>query len=126
LRRFGSFSGDSVQSAGLSSGDAPSFGRCRALALVRVDSESRRQAGLPKLERGTCHPYRQKWKFERSSQPVMAVAVVGGRTDIPTMLRRYDHLEYAEAPAVASELRSGETSTSMYVPRRRCKKLTSH
>jgi integrase len=49
------------------------------------------KVGLPKLEGGTCHPFRRKWKSEWSHHPVKAVAVAGGWTDIATMLRCYDH-----------------------------------
>ena len=63
------------------------------------------RAGLPKLDGGTCHPYRRKWKSERSHHPVKAVAVAGGWTDIPTMLRSYDHPHDADVLAVTSEPR---------------------
>jgi integrase len=60
-------------------------------------------AGLPKLEGGTCHPFRRKWKSERAHHPVKAVAVAGGWTDIATMLRCYDHPDDADVLAVTSE-----------------------
>ena len=63
------------------------------------------KAGLPKLEGGTCHAYRRKWKSERSHHPVKAVAVAGGWTDISTMLRCYDHPDDADVLAVTSEPR---------------------
>jgi hypothetical protein len=43
-------------------------------------------AGLPKLIGGTCHPYRRKWRTERSHHPIKAVAVAGGWSDFDTML----------------------------------------
>ena len=60
-------------------------------------------AGLPKLEGGTCHPYRRKPKSERSNHPVKAVAVAGGWTDISTMLRCHDPPDDADVLAVTSE-----------------------
>jgi len=63
------------------------------------------KAELPKLEGGTCHPYRRKWKSERANHPVKAVAVAGGWTDIATMLRCYDHPDDADVLAVTSEPR---------------------
>jgi hypothetical protein len=63
------------------------------------------KAGLPKLEGGTCHPYRRKWKSERANHPVKAVAVAGGWSDITTMLRCYDHPDDADVLAVTSEPR---------------------
>jgi integrase len=66
------------------------------------------KAELPKSEGGTCHPYRRKWKSERSNHPVKAVAVAGGWTDIATMLtmlRCYDHPDDADVLAVTSEPR---------------------
>ena len=63
------------------------------------------KAGLPKLEGGTCHPFRRKWKSERANHPVKAVAVAGGWTDIATMLRCYDHPDDADVLAVTSEPR---------------------
>ena len=63
------------------------------------------KAELPKLEGGTCHPYRRKWKSERSNHPVKAVAVAGGWTDIATMMRCYDHPDDADLLAVTSEPR---------------------
>jgi hypothetical protein len=62
-------------------------------------------AGLPKLEGGTTHPYRRKWKGERAHHPVKAVAVAGGWTDITTMLRCYDHPDDEDVLAVTSESR---------------------
>jgi hypothetical protein len=63
------------------------------------------KAGLPKLEGGTTHPYRRKWKGERANHPVKAVAVAGGWTDITTMLRCYDHPDDEDVLAVTSERR---------------------
>jgi integrase len=62
-------------------------------------------AGLPKLVGGTCHPYRRKWRSERSHHPIKAVAVAGGWTDLDTMLRCYDHPDDADVLAVTSEPR---------------------
>jgi hypothetical protein len=62
-------------------------------------------AELPKLEGGTCHPFRRKWKSERANHPIKAVAVAGGWTDITTMLRCYDHPDDADVLAVTSEPR---------------------
>jgi hypothetical protein len=42
------------------------------------------------LDGSLCHAYRRKWKSERASHPVTAVAKAGGWTDITTMLRCYD------------------------------------
>ena len=63
------------------------------------------KAELPKLEGGTCHPYRRKWKSERANHPVKAVAVAGGWTDIATMLRCYDQPDDADVLAVTSDPR---------------------
>jgi integrase len=63
------------------------------------------KAGLPKLEGGTTHPYRRKWKGERAHHPIKAVAVAGGWTDITTMLRCYDHPDDEDVLAVTSEPR---------------------
>jgi integrase len=71
------------------------------------------KAELPKLEGGTCHPYRRKWKSERSNHSVKAVAVAGGWTDITTMLRCYDHPDDADVLAVTSEPRKRREIVSM-------------
>ena len=63
------------------------------------------EAELPKLEGGTCHPYRRKWRSERSHHPIKAVAVAGGWSDFDTMLRCYDIPEDADVLAVTSEVR---------------------
>lgn len=62
-------------------------------------------AGLPKLNGGTCHPYRRKWRTERAHHPIKAVAVAGGWTDFDTMLRCYDQPDEADVLAVTSETR---------------------
>ena len=63
------------------------------------------EAKLPKLEGGTCHPYRRKWRSERTHHPLKAVAVAGGWTDFDTMMRCYDIPEDADVLAVTSETR---------------------
>lgn len=63
-----------------------------------------RKAGLPKLKGGTTHPYRRKWRSERSAHPIKAVARAGGWTDIPTMML-YDEPDEADVLAVTSETR---------------------
>lgn len=60
-------------------------------------------AGLPKLEGGTCHPYRRKWRSERRHLPTKAVAQAGGWTDVVTMERCYDLPDDADLLAVTSE-----------------------
>ena len=40
------------------------------------------KAGLPKLPGGVCHPYRRKWRSERSPHRVKAVAKAGGWNDL--------------------------------------------
>ncbi len=62
-------------------------------------------AGLPKLLGGICHPYRRKWRSERSHHPIKAVAVAGGWSDFETMLRCYDQPDDADLLAVTSEPR---------------------
>jgi integrase len=62
-------------------------------------------AGLPKLLGGTCHPYRRKWRSERSHHPLKAVAVAGGWTDLDTTLKCYDQPDDADLLAVTSEPR---------------------
>jgi integrase len=62
-------------------------------------------AELPKLAGGTCHPYRRKWRSERSHHPIKAVAVAGGWSDFETMFRCYDIPEDADVLAVTSEPR---------------------
>jgi hypothetical protein len=63
------------------------------------------KAGLPKLSRGLCHPYRRKWRTERSNLPLKAVAVAGGWDDIATMNQCYDQPDDADLLAVTSETR---------------------
>jgi integrase len=62
-------------------------------------------AKLPKLDGGTCHPYRRKWRSERPHHPLTAVAYAGGWTDFDTMMRCYDIPEDADILAVTSETR---------------------
>jgi integrase len=62
-------------------------------------------ARLPKLVGGTCHPYRRKWRTERSHHPIKAVAVAGGWSDFDTMLKCYDQPDDADLLAVTSEPR---------------------
>ena len=80
-------------------GDLPSLA-----ALIELFNTTSK-AELPKLEGGTCHPYRRKWKSERANHPVKAVAVAGGWTDIATMLRCYDQPDDADVLAVTSDPR---------------------
>ena len=54
---------------------------------------------------GTCHPYRRKWRSERTHHPLKAVAVAGGWTDFDTMMRCYDIPEDSDVLAVTSETR---------------------
>jgi integrase len=67
-------------------------------------------AGLPKLEGGTCHPYRRKWRSERSHLPVKAVAVAGGWSDLDTMFRCYDHPDDGDVLVVTAEPRKRRES----------------
>jgi integrase len=60
-------------------------------------------AGLAKLTGGVSHPYRRKWRGERSAHPLKAVAVAGGWSDVSTMLRCYDQPDHAAVLAVTSE-----------------------
>lgn len=62
------------------------------------------KAGLPTLKGGTTHPYRRKWRSERSAHPIKAVARAGGWTDIQTMML-YDEPDDADVLAVTSETR---------------------
>ena len=62
-------------------------------------------AELPKLVGGTCHPYRRKWRTERSHHPIKAVAVAGGWSDFDMMLKCYDQPDDADLLAVTSEPR---------------------
>ena len=61
------------------------------------------QAGLKKLDGGTTHPYRRKWRSERSHHPLKSVAVAGGWTDFDTMTRCYDIPDDGDILAVTSE-----------------------
>ena len=63
------------------------------------------RAKLPKLAGGTCHPYRRKWRSERTHHPIKAVAVAGGWTDVETMTRCYDMPEDTDVLAVTAESR---------------------
>ncbi|MGH7688846.1 MAG: tyrosine-type recombinase/integrase [Gemmatimonadaceae bacterium] len=68
-------------------------------------SQAETAAALPKLDGGTCHPYRRKWRSERSHHPIKAVAVAGGWVDVETMLKCYDQPDDADILAVTSEER---------------------
>jgi integrase len=68
-------------------------------------AKAEREAGLPKLRGGLCHPYRRKWRSERSQHPIKAVANAGGWSDVTTMLRCYDQPDDADILAVTSEPR---------------------
>ena len=105
-RRFGSFSGDWARSGGPvfpRRADPQRYAPPELLSEWILKAEAK--AGLPKLEGGTTHPYRRKWKGERANHPVKAVAVAGGWTDITTMLRCYDHPDDEDVLAVTSEPR---------------------
>lgn len=60
-------------------------------------------AGLPKLDGGTTHPYRRKWRSERGHLPPKAVAIAGGWSDLATMERCYNQPDDADVLAVTSE-----------------------
>jgi len=62
-------------------------------------------AGLPNLEGGLCHPYRRKWRSERSHHPVKSVAQAGGWSDLVTMLNCHDIPDDDAILAVTSEPR---------------------
>ena len=62
-------------------------------------------AQLPKLPGGVTHPYRRKWRSERSHHPIKAVAEAGGWQDLDTMQRCYDLPEDSDILAVTSEHR---------------------
>lgn len=67
--------------------------------------KAEKEAGLTKLAGGTSHPYRRKWRSERSHLPDKAVAVAGGWSDVGTMFRCYDQPDDADVLAVTSESR---------------------
>jgi integrase len=71
-----------------------------------------KQAGLSKLDGGLTHPYRRKWRSERSRHPIKAVAVAGGWTDVETMTRCYDMPDEADVLAVTSEPRKRSEAVS--------------
>lgn len=64
--------------------------------------KAEKDAGLPKLAGGTCHPYRRKWRSERNGAPTKAVMFARGWSDVNTMLNCYDHPEEADILAVTS------------------------
>ena len=68
------------------------------------------KAGLPKLIGGVCHPYRRKWRSERSHHPDKAVALAGGWHDFQTMIRCYDHPAASDVLAVTGELQKRRDS----------------
>lgn len=67
--------------------------------------KAEQDADLPKLVGGTLHPYRRKWRSERSGCPTKAVMYAGGWSDANTMLKCYDHPEEADILAVTAETR---------------------
>ncbi|HEY2376940.1 MAG TPA: tyrosine-type recombinase/integrase [Gemmatimonadaceae bacterium] len=69
-------------------------------------------AELTKLQGGTCHPYRRKWRSERPHHALKAVMQAGGWSDVNTMLRCYDHPEASDVLAVTAEPRKRKESTS--------------
>lgn len=70
------------------------------------------KAGLPKLVGGTCHPYRRKWRSERSHLPAKAVAVAGGWSDMDTMFRCYDHPDDQDVLVVTGETKKRRETLS--------------
>jgi hypothetical protein len=64
-----------------------------------VDFEGRGESGPLKLEAVRGHPYRRKWKSERSNHQVKAVGR-GRRTDIATDAALRDHPDDADVLAV--------------------------
>ena len=67
--------------------------------------QAERDAGLPKLEQGGTHPYRRKWRSERSGHSLKAVAEAGGWRDMATMERCYDIPEDDDLLRVTAETR---------------------
>ncbi|MDQ6635153.1 MAG: tyrosine-type recombinase/integrase [Gemmatimonadota bacterium] len=82
-------------------GERPALGELLSQRIRQAEEA----AALPKLVGGTCHPYRRKWRSERSHHPLKAVAVAGGWTDFDTMLRCYDQPDDTDLLAVTSEPR---------------------
>lgn len=98
-RRLGAIGGPVFPSMKDSARSAP------AELLSQWIEKAETEAKLPKLDGGTCHPYRRKWRSERTHHPLKAVAVAGGWTDFDTMMRCYDIPEDADVLAVTSETR---------------------
>jgi integrase len=98
-RRLGAKGGPVFPSTKDETRSAPAELLSQWIRKAEVDAE------LPKLEGGTCHPYRRKWRSERTHHPLKAVAVAGGWTDFDTMMRCYDIPEDADVLAVTSETR---------------------
>jgi integrase len=69
--------------------------------LVKAEEK----AGLSKLSGGVTHPYRRKWRSERSHLPMKAVAVAGGWDDLATMNQCYDQPDDEDLLTVTSETR---------------------
>ncbi|HEX5073563.1 MAG TPA: hypothetical protein VFW03_10165, partial [Gemmatimonadaceae bacterium] len=67
--------------------------------------KAEQKAGLWKLSGGVTHPYRRKWRSERSHLPLKAVAVAGGWDDLATMNQCYDQPDDEDLLAVTSETR---------------------
>jgi integrase len=67
--------------------------------------KAEQKAGLPKLSGGVTHPYRRKWRSERSHLPMKAVAVAGGWDDLATMNQCYDQPDDEDLLTVTSETR---------------------
>ena len=74
--------------------------------------KAEKEAELPKLVGGTCHPYRRKWRSERPHHPLKAVMEAGGWSDVNTMLRCYDHPEASDVLPVTGETRKRRESSS--------------
>ncbi|UCG85253.1 MAG: site-specific integrase, partial [Gemmatimonadota bacterium] len=67
--------------------------------------KAERLAGLPKLVRGSFHPYRRLWASERKHLPLKDVAAAGGWTDTSTLLRCYQTPDVETMERVVSEPR---------------------
>lgn len=75
----------------------------RGDVLPRQLLAAEREAKLPKLAGGICHPYRRKWATERKHQPIKDVAAAGGWKDVETLLTCYQHADRGTMLAVMSE-----------------------